>query len=88
MSIDDVTIPWLETESPFITVGCLIVKHQEIDFEQQCNFCENLRFSPWNGLKVHRPVGALNRLRSFVYPIVANYRHQKRGVNYQEPTPD
>ena len=86
MSIDDVTIPWSEAESPFITVGRLTVKHQDIDFNSQCDFCENLRFSPWNGLEVHRPVGALNRLRAGVYPIVANYRHQKREVNYQEPT--
>ncbi|MCA1994409.1 MAG: catalase [Coleofasciculus sp. S288] len=86
MSIDDVTIPWSETKSPFFTVGRLSVKHQSVDFEQQEDFSENLRFSPWNGLAVHRPVGALNRLRSIVYPIVAEYRHQKRGLKYQEPT--
>lgn len=86
MSIDDVTIPWSEAESPFFTVGRLTVKHQKINWESQCNFCEDLRFSPWNGLEVHRPVGALNRLRNYVYPIVANYRHQKRAVRDREPT--
>ena len=86
MSIDDVTIPWDEKESPFLTVGRLTVQHQNINFEEQKNFAEDLRFSPWNGLAVHRPVGVLNRLRNFVYPIVAEYRHEKRGVNYQEPT--
>lgn len=86
MSIDDVTISWDENQSPFLTVGRLTVKQQSIDYEAQKNFAEDLRFSPWNGLKVHRPVGALNRLRKIVYPIVAEYRHQKRGVNYQEPT--
>ena len=86
MSIDDVTIPWSEKKSPFLTVGRLTVKHQVIDFAEQEDFAENLRFAPWNGLAVHRPVGALNRLRSVVYPIVAEYRHQKRGIEYQEPT--
>ncbi|MEL7036232.1 MAG: catalase [Cyanobacteria bacterium J06592_8] len=86
MSIDDVTIVWNEDESPFLTVGRLTIKHQQINFEKQCDFCENLRFSPWNGLAVHRPVGALNRLRSIVYSIVGEYRHQKQGLNYQEPT--
>jgi Catalase len=86
MSIDDATIVWQESESPFFTVGRLTVKHQIINFDQQFDFIENLRFSPWNGLAVHRPVGALNRLRSFVYPVVASYRHQKRGFVYQEPT--
>ncbi|MEL6381407.1 MAG: catalase [Cyanobacteria bacterium J06626_18] len=85
MSIDDVTISWDETQAPFFTVGRLTVKHQHIQFEAQCNFCENLRFSPWNGLAVHRPVGALNRLRSSVYAIVGEYRHQKQKLEYQEP---
>jgi hypothetical protein len=86
MSIDDTTIVWNEEESPFFTVGRLIVKHQKVDSPQENDFGENLRFSPGNGLAVHRPVGAINRLRSIVYPIVANNRHQKRGVKYQEPT--
>lgn len=86
MSIDDTTIVWNEEESPFFTVGRLSIKHQEVYSPQQNDFGENLRFSPGNGLAVHRPIGAINRLRSIVYPIVANDRHQKRGVKYQEPT--
>jgi hypothetical protein len=86
MSIDDVTVLWDQDESPFFTVGRLTVKHQQINLDKQCDFCENLRFSPWNGLTVHRPVGALNRLRSVVYSLVGEYRHQKRRLNYQEPT--
>lgn len=88
MSIDDVTIIWQEKESPFFPVGRLTVKHQIVNFEKQYDFCENLQFSPWNGLVVHRPIGALNRLRSIVYPVVASYRHQKRNLVYQEPTGD
>ena len=84
----DVTISWSEQDSQLITVGRLTVSQQTINFAEQCDFCENLRFAPWNGLEVHHPVGALNHLRTLVYPIVANYRHQKRGVNYQEPTVD
>jgi hypothetical protein len=86
MSIDDATIVWQESESPFFTVGRLTVKHQFIDSEKQFNFAENLQFFPWNGLAVHRPVGALNRIRSLVYPIVADYRHSKPDRAYQEPT--
>lgn len=86
MPIDDTTIAWNETESPFFTVGRLTVKHQKVKSPQEDDLGENLRFSVWNGLAVHRPVGAINRLRSIVYPIVAEYRHKKRGVKYQEPT--
>ena len=88
MSIDDVTVIWRENASPFIPVGRLSVKHQFIDFPKQEDFGENLRFSPWNGLSVHRPVGALNRLRRVVYPLVAQYRHQKQALQYVEPTAD
>lgn len=88
MSIDDTTITWKESESPFFTVGRLTVKHQLIDFEKQFDFCENLRFSPWNGLAVHRPLGSINRLRGVIYPVVASYRYQKRGIVTQEPTGD
>ncbi|MCM0594119.1 MAG: catalase [Gloeotrichia echinulata DVL01] len=86
MSIDDTTIAWNEEESPFFTVGRLTVKHQNVQSPAENDFGENLSFSPGNGLAVHRPVGAINRLRSIVYPIVAESRHNKRGVKYQEPT--
>lgn len=85
-SIDNVTVRWPETEAPFFTVGRLTVKAQSIDSDAKLDFAENLQFSPWNGLAVHRPVGALNRLRSLVYPLVGNYRHNNRGVKYNEPT--
>ena len=83
-SIDDVTVMWPEDKAPFFTVGRLTVSHQVIDIEAQ--FCENLRFSPWNGLAVHRPIGALNRLRAGVYKLVGEYRLRKQGLEYQEPT--
>ncbi|MEM9905538.1 MAG: catalase [Cyanobacteria bacterium P01_D01_bin.44] len=85
MPIDDVAVVWPEADAPFFKVGRLTVAHQLVDFDQQCDFCENLRFSPWNGLAVHRPVGALNRLRSRIYTLIGEYRHQKRGTEYREP---
>jgi catalase len=86
MSIDDITVSWSEQQSPFFTLGRMTVEHQLIDYEKQFNFCEDLTFAPWNGLSVHRPVGALNRLRRFVYPLIASYRHKKDGDDYREPT--
>lgn len=81
MSIDNIIVPWSEQESPFFTVGRLTVEHQDINFEKQYNFVEDLTYSPWNGLQVHRPVGALNRLRHHVYPLIMAYRLKKRGVD-------
>lgn len=90
MSIDDYTVEWSEQEAPFFTVGRLTVESQQVDMSNPdlFNFCENLQFSPWNSLNVHRPIGSLNRLRYMVYPCVAKYRHEKLGLTYQEPTPD
>ncbi len=88
MSIDDITVPWCEEQSPFFTVGRMTVEHQVIHFEKQFDFCENLTYSPWNGLEVHRPVGALNRLRRLVYPLVKSFRLKKRGVEVKEMTGD
>ncbi len=85
LSIDDVTAIWPESVAPCFKVGRLTVAHQKTDFEKPCKFCENLRFSPWNGLAVHRPIGALNRLRADVYKQVGEYRLQKQGIDYQEP---
>lgn len=46
MPIDDVTVVWPEKKAPFFKVSRLTVAHQTVNFEQQCDFCENLRFSP------------------------------------------
>ena len=85
-SRNDYCIWSIRNESPFFTVGRLTVEHQVLDFKKQFDFCENLTFAPWNGLSAHRPVGALNRLRKLVYPLVAAYRHNKIGDDYREPT--
>ena len=85
-SIDDVTKVWPEDEAPFHTVGRLTVGPQQVDDPERQRFAEELQFSPWNGLAVHRPVGALNRLRSYVYPIVRNFRQDKLDHDYKEPT--
>ena len=85
-SIDDVTKVWPEDEAPFHTVGRLTVGPQQVDNPERQRFAEELQFSPWNGLAVHRPVGALNRLRSYVYPIVRDFRQDKLDHDYQEPT--
>ncbi len=76
MPIEDPSILWKESDSPFITVAKIIIPKQEFDSEQQRQFCENLSFSPWNALPEHRPIGQLNRIRKEVYAASSNYRHE------------
>jgi catalase len=80
MPIEDATILWKEEDSPFITVANISILKQTFDTPEQQQFCENLSFSPWNALAEHRPIGALNRARQFVYRASSNYRHQLNGT--------
>ncbi len=76
MPIEDATVLWKEKASPFLPVAKITILKQQFDTPQQQQFCENLSFSPWNALEAHRPIGALNRARKWVYEASSNYRHQ------------
>lgn len=76
MPIEDPTILWKESDSPFLPVAKITILKQIFDTPEQQQFCENLSFSPWNALEEHRPIGALNRARKWAYEASANYRHQ------------
>lgn len=76
MSIEDPTIEWKESDSPFIPVARITIPPQDFDTPEQMTFCENLSFAPWHALPEHRPVGQFNRLRRYVYPASSDYRHK------------
>jgi len=76
MPIEDATVLWKENESPFMPVAKITILKQQFDTPEQQQFCENLSFSPWNALEAHRPIGALNRARKWVYEASSSYRHQ------------
>jgi catalase len=80
MPIEDPSILWKESDSPFITLAKIIIPKQEFDSEDQQQFCENLSFSPWNSLEEHRPIGQLNRIRKEVYQASSTYRHTKNNT--------
>lgn len=80
MPIEDATVLWKESDSPFIPVANISILKQTFDTPEQHQFCENLSFSPWNALEAHRPIGALNRARKFVYEASSNYRHKLNGT--------
>jgi catalase len=76
MPIEDPTVLWKEDESPFMPAAKITILRQSFDAPEQQQFCEDLSFSPWNALEAHRPIGALNRARKWVYDASSNYRHQ------------
>ena len=77
MPIEDPSIEWETSDSPFITIATITITVQEFDTADQQAFCENLSFSPWHSLEAHRPIGQLNRIRKEVYAASSKYRHSE-----------
>jgi catalase len=87
MPIDDPTVVWEESESPFVPVATITIPGgQDFLSPAQMAFAEQISFSPWHGLTAHRPAGALNEARREAYRQMAKHRHDRNGVRYREPT--
>ncbi len=77
MPIEDATIEWPESESPYRTVAPLLVPRQEIaSLRQQAAF-QQLSFNVWHALAAHRPLGGINRVRRLAYPLSADWRRRQ-----------
>ena len=81
MSIEDPTIEWKESDSPFVPMARITIPTQEFDTPEQMKFCENLSFAPWHALEAHRPIGQFNRIRRYVYPASSDYRHEQNKTD-------
>jgi Catalase len=80
MPIEDASVGWDETASPFVTVATLRIPLQDFDTPQRNEQGENMRFSPWHCLPVHRPLGSINRARRLVYHGISELRRRVNGV--------
>ncbi len=85
MPIEDATIVWDETVSPFRKVASITIPKQDFDSDKQMEFCENLSMTPWHSLVAHRPLGSINRARKNVYRQISEFRHKQNKVQRQEP---
>ncbi len=86
MPIEDATVEWDESVSPFRKVATVEIPSQQFESAARMEFCENLAFNPWNTPAEHEPLGGLNRARKELYRELADFRHQRNGVTYSEPT--
>lgn len=80
MSVENVQEEWLETEAPFLKVATITTSDVYFLQPDRMEHCENLAFNPWHGLKVHRPVGAVNRLRNLIYRHISTVRREINSV--------
>jgi hypothetical protein len=86
MPIEDGSVAWPETESPFVTVAKLSVGPQPVWTQARSAVGDDqMAFSPWHGLASHRPLGAINRARKQLYNGSANLRSQINKCPIHEP---
>ena len=72
--------------SQFVPVALIKILKQDFDTPKQNTQCENESFNPWHALEEHKPLGAVNRLRKVIYPIISEYRHKLNQNQSQENT--
>lgn len=80
MPIEDTSVEWPESESPYRTVAHLLLPCQEIELLRQQDAFKNLSFNVWHSLVAHRPLGGINRVRRWAYPFSSAWRRQEPGV--------
>jgi catalase len=86
MPIEDATIDWKESDSPWIKVATLKIPKQIFDTPERRQFDENLSYNPWHVLPDHRPLGGISRVRKPVYEALSKLRHELNQQPVQEPT--
>ena len=86
MPIEDASVEWPESESPYRTVAHLLLPRQEIEALRQQAAYQNLAFNVWHALAAHRPLGGINRVRRWVYPLSSAWRRQQTEVKSTDPT--
>jgi len=77
MPIEDPTVEWKSTPVKLATIS---IYPQAFNSPGQMNFVENLRWTPWDSLPEHRPLGGINRARQWLYQDSMELRHQTNGV--------
>ena len=88
MPIEDATMHWPETHSPYIAVAQIHVPRQPAWTPELTPAQEDaLFFSPWHGLAAHRPLGSINRVRKAAYEASGHARAERNGVAHGAQCP-
>jgi hypothetical protein len=88
MPLEDATVKWPESISPYVPVARLTMPRQRFDSDEQLAFADVLRYNPWHSLAEHRPLGNSNRARRRMYAELAELRQRMNAVQHVEPTGD
>ena len=74
MPIEDASVIWDETVSPFQKVATIRISEQNFDTPDALKACEQSSFNPWQSLSAHKPLGKMNAVRRSVYDKAAKLR--------------
>ncbi|MEO5741771.1 MAG: hypothetical protein ABIS29_14370, partial [Vicinamibacterales bacterium] len=79
MPIEDATVEWKESDSPWQIVARIRIPQQSVGDAEATRLCEESAFNPWNSLVEHRPLGSMNRSRRDIYRAMAEFRRSRAG---------
>jgi hypothetical protein len=76
--IEDTSVEWMESDTPFISVGTVVIPQTDLDGDPKAQaretFCNSLGYTPWHSLVEHRPLGNIMRARRPVYEASREFR--------------
>lgn len=86
MPIEDASVEWPESESPFVPVARIRANPQTTWSPRLAAMVdEGMSFTPWHAIAAHRPLGSVMRVRKFVYDAAAKFRAERNVVPISEP---
>ncbi|WP_444944165.1 LodA/GoxA family CTQ-dependent oxidase [Microbulbifer sp. ZKSA006] len=85
MPLDEATVEWPVSESPFVPVADIVFPKQDINRRGQAAYGENLSMNIWRVTKEHKPQGSIADVRKVVYAASADTRRNANGVPDGEP---
>lgn len=75
MPIEDASVKWPESESPYVPVARITVAPQDAWSQEQVEALDKqMSFSPWHGVVAHQPLGGIMRVRRASYEASARFR--------------
>ena len=86
MPLDEATVEWPESESPFIQVATLVIPKQDVDARGQAEYGQSLAFNIFRVPPEQAPVpeSSIAAVRKVVYAASADTRHEANGEPLQD----
>ena len=85
-SVEDTSVMWDETAFPFQTVGKVVLRkgQDSFDAKRRVFWDDRVKLNVWYGLREHRPLGSVNRLRKELYKMSSKNRGETNAVDVLE----